>query len=244
MGNENPILFIHDVGAGGLSNAIPELVHDIGMGGKFELRDIDNAGCSSRSTLFLLLSYNVFLRFTNSNSVTRDTRLLFSPCRCRLIGHYANLPICLAAMEIWCNEAQERYVLAIAREKLETFKSLADRERCKFSVVGETIQARPGEDRLELTDRVFDGQKFIDLPIDVVFGKPPKVHRDVQSRNLKLPPVDPSLTIYLPNSQNFFGEAVRRVLQLPTVASKMFLINIGDRTVGGLVTRDQLVGPW
>lgn len=162
------------------------------------------------------------------------------------IGYFTDICFCPAAMEIWCDEAQERYVLAIAREKLETFKALADRERCRFSVVGETVKAPAEDDRLELTDRAFDGQKSIDLPIDVVFGKPPKVHRDVQSRKLSLPPFDAGLTTYLPYKHHLLvlNEAVKRVLQIPAVASKMFLITIGDRTVGGLVARDQLVGPW
>lgn len=153
--------------------------------------------------------------------------------------------ICLAATEIWCNEAQERYVLAIARDRLNTFRSLADRERCKFSVVGETVKVHSGEDRLEVTDRAFDGHKAIDLPMNVVFGKPPKLHRDVQSRRLDLPPFDPGISTYLPKFKpNYLDEVARRVLQLPSVASKMFLITIGDRTVGGQVARDQLVGPW
>ena len=147
-------------------------------------------------------------------------------------------------MEIWCDEAQERYVLAIAREKLDMFRSLADRERCRFSVVGAVVKADPGEDRLELTDRSFEDKKPIDLPIDIVFGKPPKVHRSVQSRKLNLPPFDPKIAISVSNKQDCLGEAAKRVLQLPTVASKMFLITIGDRTVGGQVARDQLVGPW
>ena len=246
MAHENPILFIHDVGAGGLSNAIPELVHDISMGGKFELRNIDNAGCSSRSFLgFPTLSYSI-QRSSNSKDVCWDAELLSLHRDPRLIEkHRADIGICLAAMEIWCNEAQERYVLAIAREKFNTFKSLADRERCKLSVVGETVKGQSGEDRLEVTDRAFDGHKAIDLPMNVVFGKPPKVHRDVQSRRLDLPPFDPGITTYLPKlKQNYLEEVARRILQLPSVASKMFLITIGDRTVGGQVARDQLVGPW
>ena len=158
---------------------------------------------------------------------------------------HADSGICSAATEIWCNEAQERYVLAIAREKFNTFKSLADRERCKLSVVGEAVKAQSGEDRLEVTDRAFNGHKAIDMPMNVVFGKPPKVHRDVQSRRLDLPPFDPGITTYLPKlKQNCLDEVARRILQLPSVASKMFLITIGDRTVGGQVARDQLVGPW
>ncbi|KAL9129228.1 MAG: hypothetical protein Q9217_002269 [Psora testacea] len=197
MGSDNPILFIHDVGAGGLSNALPELCHDGGLGAIFELRDIDNAGCSS-------------------------------------------------AMEIWCNEAQERYVLAVSPERLDTFKSLADRERCRYSVVGKAIGKASEEDRLVLTDRTFpEVSRPIDLPMSTLFGKPPKLHRQVYSRKLELPSFDPSLTTYIPKlKRGFLEEAVRRVLQLPSVASKMFLITIGDRTVGGLTARDQLVGPW
>lgn len=153
--------------------------------------------------------------------------------------------ICSAATEIWCNEAQERYVLAVAREKLDMFKSLADRERCRFSVVGETVKAQSGEDQLKVTDRAFNGQNAIDLPIDIVFGKPPKLHRDVQSRRLDLPPFDPTITTYLPKlKHNCLDVVVRRIMRLPSVASKMFLVTIGDRTVGGQVARDQLVGPW
>lgn len=197
MGPENPILFIHDVGAGGLSNALPELCHDTGHGGIFELRDIDNAGCSS-------------------------------------------------AMEIWCNEAQERYVMAIAPDKIEMFKSLANRERCGYSIPGKLHSSASGDKRLLLTDRASEKvPRPIDMPMSALFGKPPKLHRKVQTRKLDLPTFDASLTTFLPKLKNdFLGEAVKRVLQLPSVASKMFLITIGDRTVGGLSARDQLVGPW
>ena len=197
MGHENPILFIHDVGAGGLSNALPELCHDAGLGAAFELRDIDNAGCSS-------------------------------------------------ATEIWCNEAQERYVLAIAPDKLETFSNIARRERAGFSFVGKAIGDGGERDTLVVHDRAFDEMATpISLPMRTLFGKPPKLHRHVHSRKVALPQFDTSLRSYLPKLKNgFFEEAVRRVLQLPSVASKMFLITIGDRTVGGLTSRDQLVGPW
>ena len=197
MGSANPILFIHDVGAGGLSNALPELCHDAGLGALFELRDIDNAGCSS-------------------------------------------------AMEIWCNEAQERYVLAVAPESLDTFKALADRERCGYSVVGKAQGEGDGSNRLVLTDRDSKDVPIpIDLPMSTLFGKAPKLHRQVQTRKLELAPFDTSLAAYLPKLKNgFLDEAIQRVMQLPSVASKMFLITIGDRTVGGLTARDQLVGPW
>ena len=200
MGFDNPVLFIHDVGAGGLSNALPELCHDVGLGAIFELRDIDNAGCSS-------------------------------------------------AKEIWCNEAQERYVLAVAPDRLEVFKSIADRERAGYSVVGKTTGNKSGSNQLVLTDRAAESiHKPIDLPMDTLFGKPPKLHREVQTRKLRLPVFDASLTDYLPKIKNdmncILEEAISRVLQLPSVSSKMFLITIGDRTVGGLTARDQLVGPW
>ena len=200
MGYDNPVLFIHDVGAGGLSNALPELCHDTALGAIFELRDIDNAGCSS-------------------------------------------------AKEIWCNEAQERYVLAVAPNRLEAFKSIADRERAGYSIVGKTSGDKSGSNQLVMIDRESGSiPKPIDLPMDTLFGKPPKLHREVQTRKLELPDFDASLTSYLPKIKNdmtrILEEAIKRVLQLPSVASKMFLITIGDRTVGGLTARDQLVGPW
>ncbi|MDZ7754689.1 MAG: phosphoribosylformylglycinamidine synthase [Gammaproteobacteria bacterium] len=183
LGEDNPILSIHDVGAGGLSNALPELVHDSRRGGRFELRQIPN-----------------------------DDRGM-SP------------------MEIWCNEAQERYVLALRPEGLATFKALCERERCPHAVVGE---AR-AEEHLSLTDGHF-GDAPIDLPLEVLFGKPPRMHRDATSRPV---PRDEAPLADVP-----LAEAARRVLQLPAVADKSFLITIGDRTISGLVARDQMVGPW
>ncbi len=182
MGDKNPIEFIHDVGAGGLSNAIPELVHDGERGGRFELRRVPNDEPG------------------------------------------------MSPVEIWCNEAQERYVLAIAPESVERFEQICQRERCPFAIVGEATE----ELHLTLNDEHFDNQP-IDLPMDVLFGKPPKMHRDVQSATTvkKAIKIDASI-----------DEAVNRVLALPTVADKTFLISIGDRTVGGLVCRDQMVGPW
>ncbi|MET0088855.1 MAG: phosphoribosylformylglycinamidine synthase [Candidatus Thiodiazotropha sp.] len=182
-GQNNPILFIHDVGAGGLSNALPELVHDAALGGRFELRAIpnDDPGMSS--------------------------------------------------MEIWCNESQERYVMAVDAARLEEFKAICERERCPYAVVGEAMD----EETLFLGDAHFDNNP-IDLPMSLLFGKPPRMLRDVRRKTFKKQELD------------FSGvdleEAARRVLSLPSVASKTFLITIGDRSITGMVTRDQMVGPW
>ena len=181
-GTGNPILAIHDVGAGGLSNAFPELTNDAGRGARFDLRAVplEESG--------------------------------------------------MAPKEIWCNESQERYVLAIAPESLALFTALCERERCPFAVVGVATQAR----QLVLADA---GQESpVDMPMNVLLGKPPKMHRDVQSvarsfKALDLNDVD-------------LQKACIDVLASPTVASKRFLITIGDRTVGGLTHRDQMVGPW
>ncbi len=182
LGDANPIRSIHDVGAGGLSNAVPELVHDGELGGCFELRAIPNAEPG------------------------------------------------MSPVEIWCNEAQERYVLAVPPENLETFGKLCGRERAPFAVLGEATE----ELQLRLTDRHF-GREPIDMPMDVLFGKPPRMHRDVQSRELALPPVQIKASV---------KEMAERVLAHPTVADKSFLITIGDRTITGMVARDQMVGPW
>ncbi|OOF71283.1 phosphoribosylformylglycinamidine synthase [Rodentibacter caecimuris] len=183
MGEENPILFIHDVGAGGLSNAMPELVHDGERGGKFELRDIlcDEKGMSP--------------------------------------------------LEIWCNESQERYVLAISPEKLPLFTEICERERACFAVIGETTK----EKHLTLHDNHFDNNP-IDLPMNVLLGKTPRMHREVSSKHVKNPP--------FVTDQINLKEAFYRVLRLPVVAEKTFLITIGDRSVTGMVARDQMVGPW
>ncbi|KAL8953847.1 MAG: hypothetical protein Q9222_000293 [Ikaeria aurantiellina] len=204
MGNDSPILFIHDVGAGGLSNALPELVHDTQNGATFELRDIDSADRS------------------------------------------------MSPMQIWCNEeltrvAQERYVLAVSSGTLAIFKAIAERERCSYSVVGRTEGGVDGQKRLLLLDRDNpDHQQPIDLPMSTLFGNPPKLSRVVESRKLQLPAFDSSLATYLPKmiTEGVIDEAVRRVLQLPSVGSKSFLITIGDRSVGGLVARDQMVGRY
>ncbi|KAJ1989232.1 phosphoribosylformylglycinamidine synthase [Coemansia spiralis] len=193
LGEQNPILYVHDVGAGGLSNALPELVHDSGLGAHIEIRDV--------------------------------------PCA----------DGALSPMEIWCNEAQERYVLAVAADQLAAFEQIARRERCPFAVVG-TAMAEP---RLTVTDR-HAGGRVIDLPMDVLFGKPPKMSRDADSLLAPRVVFDGSLARYL-DQQPFASRvavAIDRVLRLPCVASKQFLITIGDRSVTGLVARDPMVGPW
>lgn len=182
QGDKNPVLFIHDVGAGGLSNAFPELVNDAGRGARFDLRAVplEESG--------------------------------------------------LAPKEIWCNESQERYVLAIAPESLEQFKAFCERERCPFSVVGVATEER----HLSLVDE--GNESPVDMPMDVLLGKPPKMHRDVKTVQREFKPMD--LTGVS------LEKAVIDVLSHPTVASKRFLVTIGDRTVGGLSHRDQMVGPW
>ncbi|MDP5065553.1 MAG: phosphoribosylformylglycinamidine synthase [Haliea sp.] len=182
LGADNPIAFIHDVGAGGLSNALPELVKDGGRGGRFALRKVPNDEPG------------------------------------------------MAPVEIWCNESQERYVLAVEPAHLARFEALCERERCPFAVVGEAT----AEHHLTLTDSYF-GNEAVDLPMSVLFGKPPKMQRDVTRRPVSLPPLVLDMPVV---------EAAERVLQLPGVASKQFLITIGDRTVTGMVARDQMVGPW
>lgn len=183
LGDSNPIAFIHDVGAGGLSNALPELVKDGGRGGVFKLRDIPNAESQ------------------------------------------------MSPLEIWCNEAQERYVIAVDPEQLAIFDAICKRERCPFAVVGEAT----AEQEIRLDDSHFSNSP-IDLPMELLFGKPPKMHRDVRSGKL---PESEFLT-----SDLELSDSISRVLALPTVASKNFLITIGDRTITGLVHRDQMVGPW
>ncbi|MCB1825516.1 MAG: phosphoribosylformylglycinamidine synthase [Candidatus Competibacteraceae bacterium] len=183
LGAANPILSIHDVGAGGLSNAVPEIVHDAGRGGRFELRDVPNDDPG------------------------------------------------MSPMQIWCNEAQERYVLAIAAEGLGVFKTLCERERCPYAVIGTATEAP----RLTVDDRQFDN-RAVDLPMNVLFGKPPKLLREV-ARELAA-----SGALDLAGVE--LDEAAARVLRFPAVADKSFLITIGDRTVTGLVCRDQMVGPW
>ena len=183
MGDDNPIQFIHDVGAGGLSNAFPELISDGGRGGRFELRNVPNDEPG------------------------------------------------MSPLEVWCNESQERYVMSIAPENLETFADICSRERAPFAVVGEATK----EQHLTLSDQHFDNNA-IDMPLEVLLGKTPKMHRDVTSKTLD--------SVAINTSVMNLTDAAERVLNLPAVAEKTFLITIGDRSVTGLVARDQMVGPW
>ncbi len=183
LGGNNPIAFIHDVGAGGISNALPELVNDGERGGRFELRNVPNDEPS------------------------------------------------MSPLAIWCNESQERYVLAISCDKMSRFEAICQRERAPFAVVGEATEQRD----LVLKDAYFDNTP-IDMPLDLLLGKPPKMHRDVESKKV----VSPTFS----TQDISLSDAVKRVLRLPCVADKSFLITIGDRSVTGLVTRDQMVGPW
>ncbi len=188
LGEQNPIAFIHDVGAGGLSNAFPELVSDGGRGGVFELRNVPN-----------------------------DERSM-------------------APHEIWCNESQERYVIAVSDENLATFKQICARERAPYAVVGRATK----EEHLTVTDAHFaDNDELdtpIDLPLDVLLGKTPKIFKDVESKTA----AGDELNV----AGISLADAADRILSLPTVAEKTFLITIGDRSVTGMVNRDQMVGPW
>ncbi|MFB0979387.1 MAG: phosphoribosylformylglycinamidine synthase [Alteromonadaceae bacterium] len=188
LGEENPIAFIHDVGAGGLSNAFPELVADGGRGGVFELRNVPN-----------------------------DERSM-------------------APHEIWCNESQERYVIAVSDKNLAAFEQICARERAPYAVVGRATE----EMHLTVTDSHFEGNDKldtpIDLPLDVLLGKTPKIYKDVETKTTKGD--DFSL------ANITLADAADRILSLPTVAEKTFLITIGDRSVTGMVNRDQMVGPW
>lgn len=183
LGKENPIAFIHDVGAGGLSNAFPELVKDGGCGGNFELRNVNNDEPG------------------------------------------------MSPLAIWCNEAQERYVMAVEPENLAQFEAICKRERCPYAVVGEST----AENHLLVNDQHFDA-KPVDLPMSVLFGKPPKMHRDAESLSPQTMAFDWSGIV--------LDEAIERVIQHPSVSSKSFLITIGDRSITGTVARDQMVGPW
>jgi len=180
---DNPIAFIHDVGAGGLSNAFPELVKDGGCGGNFDLRAVPNDEPG------------------------------------------------MSPLAIWCNESQERYVLAIKPEDLATFEAICQRERCPYAVVGESV----AQQHLRVGDTHFDNCP-VDLPMSILFGKPPKMHREAER-------IDHNKPAFATASLDL-NDAAKRVLQLPTVASKSFLITIGDRSITGMVARDQMVGPW
>ncbi|KAF9557960.1 phosphoribosylformylglycinamidin [Agrocybe pediades] len=194
----NPIESIHDVGAGGLSNALPELVHDSSLGAQFEIRDVLVADSS------------------------------------------------MSPMEIWCNESQERYVLAVSPKEgmLDRFEEIAKRERCPYSVVGEATE----KEELIVTDRNDkEGKAVINLRMDVLFGKSPRMNRSDQSRKEDRPEFDTSLSKYAPQASHIKDKlafAAQRVLRLPSVGSKSFLITIGDRSITGLVTREQMVGPF
>ena len=183
MGIDNPILLIHDIGAGGLSNAVPEAVEHSKHGAQVELRDVPNAEPG------------------------------------------------MSPMSIWCNEAQERYVVLVDPDRVAVIESICARERCPFAVIGKLTANR----QLIVTDREF-GNRVVDMPMEMLFGKPPKMTRDVVR-------VKASITdINLDGIE--LEEAIFRVLRFPAVADKSFLIHIGDRTVGGLSVRDQLIGPW
>ncbi|MFU8788573.1 MAG: phosphoribosylformylglycinamidine synthase [Methylobacter sp.] len=183
LGHATPIVSIHDIGAGGLSNAVPEIIHDCGRGGRFELRKVHNADLG------------------------------------------------MSPMQIWCNEAQERYVVAIKPDALDLFAAFCEREHCLFAVIGEATE----DEHLTLNDELL-GDKPVDIPMSVLFGKSPKLHRKVEHVKANTQALDLSgITL---------AEAVKRVLAFPAVADKSFLIHIGDRSVTGLVARDQMVGPW
>ena len=183
MGDKNPILSIHDVGAGGLSNAFPELIHDGGVGAIFELRNINNEEMG------------------------------------------------MSPKEIWCNEAQERYVLAIKKIDLDLFERICKRERCPFAVVGHATK----DQKLIVTDTLTDTE-VINMSLDALLGKPPRTKKSISKPDIKKIAV---------SFRNFsLAEHIERVLKYPAVASKSFLITIGDRSVTGLISRDQMVGPW
>jgi phosphoribosylformylglycinamidine synthase len=183
MGTDNPILLIHDIGAGGLSNAVPEAVDHSKHGAEVELRDVPNAEPG------------------------------------------------MSPMSIWCNEAQERYILLVDPGRTPEFEKICVRERCPFAVIGK-LTAAP---QLVVTDREF-GNHVVDMPMEMLLGKPPQMIRDVTRTEVRQTELD------LDGIE--LEEAVFRVLRFPAVADKSFLIHIGDRTVGGLCVRDQLIGPW
>lgn len=189
MGLDNPIKFFHDVGAGGLSNAIPELLHDSGVGGIIDLGKVPTDDPS------------------------------------------------LSPMQLWCNESQERYVLGVAQERLAEFAALCARERCPFAAVG----VATAEEHLVVAYGAVPGSTPadapIDLPMDVLFGKPPKMHRDTAH------PPAPRWPALKTSGLDLHASGLR-VLAHPTVAAKNFLVTIGDRSVGGLTAREQMIGPW
>src|ERR1700736_427218 len=183
MGDANPILLIHDVGAGGLSNALPEAIAHSERGGRIDLRKIPSAESE------------------------------------------------LSAMEVWRNEAQERYVLVLPPGSVPLFAALCERERCPYAVVGEVT----ADGRLLVTDPLLSATP-VDMPIEVLLGKAPRMTRDART-TIKT-------AAELSTAGATIGESLDRLLCLPTIADKSFLITIGDRTVGGMISRDQMVGPW
>ncbi len=183
LGDRNPLALIHDVGAGGLSNAVPEAVAHSQRGARVDLRAVPSGDPG------------------------------------------------MSPLEIWCNEAQERYVIALQPDALERFAAIAARERCPFAVIG----AMDDSGVLRVSDPLLGGMP-VDMPIEVLLGKAPRMHRDVTS-------VTPAVVRFDPAALDL-RESILRVLRCPTVADKTFLISIGDRTVGGMVSRDQMVGPW
>jgi phosphoribosylformylglycinamidine synthase len=183
LGGDNPIAAIHDIGAGGLSNAVPEIVDHSGCGAVIELREVPNDEPG------------------------------------------------MSPMELWCNESQERYMLSIEPARLDAFLELCARERCPAAVLGELTAER----ELIIHDREF-GNTPVAMPMDLLFGKPPKMTREARTKSRD------ALAAEVPGVE--LGAAIEAVLRFPAVADKSFLIHIGDRTVGGLSVRDQLVGPW
>jgi len=183
LGEDSPIASIHDVGAGGLSNAFPELVNDAGMGAIFDLRSVPNDEPG------------------------------------------------MSPMEIWSNESQERYVLAVYADKLAEFEAICQRERCLYAIVGEATVKQ----ELVVEDSEFNN-KPVDMPLNILLGKPPKMHRHASSHLTPQPGFETAVIS--------LEEATERLLKLPTIADKSFLITIGDRSITGMVTRDQMVGPW
>ncbi len=183
LGPDNPVLSIHDIGAGGLSNAIPEIVHQSECGAVIRLRDVPNDDPG------------------------------------------------MSPMELWCNESQERYVMLLRADAVEAFERICERERCPYALIGELTQERD----LRVVDEEF-GNEPVAMPLEVLFGKPPKMTREASPARPAPEPWD--------RDGIDLGEAVDRVLSFPAVADKSFLINIGDRTVGGKISRDQMVGPW
>jgi phosphoribosylformylglycinamidine synthase len=184
LGDSNPIWLIHDVGAGGLSNALPEAIAHSGRGGRIDLRAIPSAEPE------------------------------------------------LSPMELWCNEAQERYVIALAPQRIAAFAALCERERCPYAIVGQIT----GNGRLLVTDPLLGGTP-VDMPIEVLLGKTPRLTRDVRSQ-VRSP------AAALDTTGVSIEDSLQRLLRLPTIADKSFLITIGDRSVGGMICRDQMVGPW